>query len=68
MAHVVSGQATTYYTLEGLLAFIARVLAKCGAGPPEAGKADGGCRAHRPARARGDVLVEGFDFIVMMAS
>jgi len=56
VAHVVSGQATTYYTLEGLLAFIARVLAKCGAGPPEAGKADGGCRAHRPARARGDVL------------
>jgi len=39
--HVVSGQATTFDTLEGLLAFLARVLAERGAGPPEAGEAGG---------------------------
>src|SRR5689334_22382824 len=33
--HVVSGQATTFQTLEGLLAFLARVLAARGAGLPE---------------------------------
>jgi len=38
--HVVSGQATTFDTLEALLAFIARVLVERGAGPPEAGPAD----------------------------
>jgi len=35
--HVVSGQATTFDTLEGLLAFLARVLAEWDAGPPEGG-------------------------------
>jgi hypothetical protein len=39
--HVVSGQATTFATLDALLAFIARVLAEWGAGPPEAGEAGG---------------------------
>jgi hypothetical protein len=34
--HVVSGQATTFDTVDALLAFIARVLAERGAGPPEA--------------------------------
>jgi hypothetical protein len=34
--HVVSGQATTFQTLQDLLAFIACVLAEGGAGPPEA--------------------------------
>jgi hypothetical protein len=34
--HVVSGQTTAFQTLEDLLAFIARVLAERGAGPPEA--------------------------------
>src|SRR5262245_28156905 len=38
--HVVSGQATTFQTLESLLAFIAPVLAEGRAGPPEAGEAD----------------------------
>ena len=33
--HVVSGQATTFHTLEGLLTFLARVLTERGAGPPE---------------------------------
>jgi hypothetical protein len=33
--HVVSGQATTFDTVDALLAFIARVLAERGAGPPE---------------------------------
>ena len=37
MEPVVSGQATTCETLEGLLAFLARVFAECGTGPPEAG-------------------------------
>jgi len=40
--HVVSGQATTFDTLDALLAFIARVLAERGAGSPEAG--EGGWR------------------------
>jgi len=39
--HVVSGQATTFDTLDTLLAFIARVLAERGAGPPEAEEAGG---------------------------
>jgi len=34
--HVVSGQTTAFQTLEGLLAFMARMLAERGAGPPEA--------------------------------
>ena len=34
--HIVSGQATTFQTLENLLAFMARVLAEHRAGPPEA--------------------------------
>ena len=34
--HVVSGQVTAFQTLKDLLAFIARVLAERGAGPPEA--------------------------------
>ena len=34
--HVVSGQATTFQTLEDLLAFVARVLAERGTGLPEA--------------------------------
>jgi hypothetical protein len=33
--HIVSGQATTFNTVEGLLAFIARVLAERGAEPLE---------------------------------
>jgi hypothetical protein len=33
--HVVSGQATTFETLQGLLAFLAQVLAEHGAGPPD---------------------------------
>jgi hypothetical protein len=33
--HVVSGQVTVFHTLDALLAFIARVLAERGAGPPE---------------------------------
>jgi hypothetical protein len=40
--HVVSGQAATFQTLEGLLAFLAQILAERGAGPPEAEEADGG--------------------------
>jgi len=40
--HVVSGQATSFDTLDALLAFIARVLAERGAGSPEAG--EGGWR------------------------
>ena len=39
--HVVSGLATTFDTLEALLAFIAHVLGERGAGPPEAGEAGG---------------------------
>jgi hypothetical protein len=39
--HVVSGQAATFQTLAGLLAFLAQMLAERGAGPPEAA-ADGG--------------------------
>jgi hypothetical protein len=35
--HVVSGQATTFYTLERLLAFLARLLATHGTGPLEGG-------------------------------
>ena len=35
--HVVSGQAATFQSLEGLLAFIAQLLAERGGGPPEAG-------------------------------
>jgi hypothetical protein len=34
--HVVSGQATTFHTLECLLAFFACMLAERGAGSPEA--------------------------------
>jgi len=34
--HVVSGQATTFQTLEDLLAFMARVLAERGTGLSEA--------------------------------
>jgi hypothetical protein len=34
--HVVSGRATTFYTLEDLLAFFACMLAERGAGPSEA--------------------------------
>jgi hypothetical protein len=34
--HVVSGQATTFHTLECLLAFFARMLAEREAGAPEA--------------------------------
>ena len=34
--HMVSGQATTFHTLEDLLAFLASILAAHGAGPPEA--------------------------------
>ena len=34
--HVVSGQATTFHTLECLLTFFARMLAERGAGAPEA--------------------------------
>jgi len=37
--HVVSGQATTFDTLDALLAFIARVLAERGTGAPEVGEA-----------------------------
>jgi len=33
--HVVSGQATTFHTLECLLAFFARMLTERGAGSPE---------------------------------
>jgi hypothetical protein len=40
--HVVSGQAATFQTLEGLLAFFSQMLAERGAGPPEAAEADGG--------------------------
>ena len=36
--HVASGQATTFDTLDALLAFIARLLVERGAGPPEAGE------------------------------
>jgi len=39
--HLVSGQATTFDTLDALLAFIGRVLAERGSGPPEAGKTVG---------------------------
>ena len=39
--HVVSGQATTFDTLDTLLAFIARVLAERGAGPQEAEETGG---------------------------
>jgi hypothetical protein len=44
--HVASGQATTFETLDALLAFIARVLAEWGAGLPEAGEAGGRCTTH----------------------
>ena len=35
--HVVSGQAATFQTLEGLLAFLAQMLAERAGGLPEAG-------------------------------
>jgi hypothetical protein len=40
--HVVSGHATTFQTLEGLLAFLARMIAERAAGPPEEREADDG--------------------------
>ena len=41
--HIASGQATTFDTLDALLAFIARLLVERGAGPPEAGEAGERC-------------------------
>jgi hypothetical protein len=35
--HIVSGQVTTFHTLEELLAFLACLLAEAGAEPPPAG-------------------------------
>jgi hypothetical protein len=44
--HDVPGQATTFDTLDALLACIAYVFAERGAGPPEAGEADGRDATH----------------------